>query len=68
MPDHLYAISDAEQKAAVVLRFINGLISRRVIDFLKQEGHSSSLEKLRHEAYRRGHEYSLWDHLPNVGR
>ena len=66
MPDHLHVISDGEKKAAVVLRFINGLISRRVIYFLKEEGHSSSLEKVRHESYRRGHEYSLWDHHPNI--
>jgi REP element-mobilizing transposase RayT len=58
MPDHLHVISDGEKKAAVVLRFMNGLISRRIIDFLIQEGHSSSLEKLRHEGYRRGHQYS----------
>src|SRR5438034_11714319 len=61
MPDHLHVITDSEKKAAVVLRFMNGIISRRVIDSLKQAGHSSSLEKLRHESYRRGHEYSLWD-------
>jgi len=66
MPDHLHVISDGEKKAAVILRFINGIMSRRIIDFLKREGHSSSLEKLRHESYRRGHEYSLWDHHPNV--
>lgn len=59
-------ISDGEKKAAVILRFINGLVSRRIIDFLKNEGHSLSLEKLRHGSYRRGHEYSLWDHHPNV--
>ena len=66
MPDHLHVISDGEKKPAVILRFINGLVSRRVIDFLKNEGHSSSLEKLKHGSYRRGHEYSLWDHHPNV--
>jgi len=66
MPDHLHLISDGERKAAVVLRFMNGLISRRIIDFLKQEGYSSSLEKLRRQSDRRGHEYSLWDHHPNV--
>ena len=66
MPDHLHVISDGEKKPAIVLRFINGIISRRVIDFLKGEGHFGSLEKLRHESYRRGHEYSLWDHHPNV--
>lgn len=66
MPDHLHIISDGEKKAAVVLRFINGLISRRVIDFLKAEGHLTSLEKLRRGPDRRGHNYSLWDHHPNV--
>jgi REP element-mobilizing transposase RayT len=66
MPDHLHVISDGDNKAAVVLRFMNGLVSRRIIDFLKQEGHSSSLEKLRRESDRRGHQYSLWDHHPNV--
>jgi putative transposase len=66
MPDHLHVISDGERKPAVVLRFINGIISRRVIDYLKQKGHESSLEKLRRESSARGHEYSLWDHHPNV--
>ncbi len=66
MPEHLHVISDGERKAAVVLRFINGIISRRIIDFLKHEGHEKSLAKLRRSASRRGHEYSLWDHHPNV--
>ena len=66
MPDHLHIISDGEKKSSAVLRFVNGLVSRRIIDFLKSEGHTASLEKLRHASYRRGHEYSLWDHHPNV--
>jgi hypothetical protein len=33
MPDHLHLITDGEKKAAVVLRFVNGIISRRVIDY-----------------------------------
>jgi len=47
MLDHLHVITDGDKKAAVVLRFINGLVSRRIIDFLKREGHRSSLKKLR---------------------
>ena len=66
MPDHLHLISDGEKKPARVLQFVNGIVSRRVIDFLKQRGHNSSLKKLQHEEYRRGHKYSLWDHHPNV--
>jgi putative transposase len=37
-----------------------------VIDLLKSERHLSSLEKLKHEEYRRRHRYSLWDHHPNI--
>ena len=66
MPDHLHLITDGEKKASVVLRFINGIISRRLIDYLKREGHQNSLKKLRRESSTRGHEYSLWDHHPNV--
>jgi REP element-mobilizing transposase RayT len=66
MPDHLHLVSDSEKKPAKVLQFVNGIVSRRVIDFLKQHGHDSSLKKLQHEEYRRGHKYSLWDHHPNV--
>src|SRR2546428_4560512 len=66
MPDHFHVITDGEKKASLIQRFINGITSRRVIDFLKKDGHTSSLEKLRHEEYRRGHRYSLWDHHPNV--
>ena len=44
----------------------NGITARRVIDFLKTERYTSSLEKLRHEDYRRSHRYSLWDHHPNA--
>jgi REP-associated tyrosine transposase len=66
MPDHLHVISDGEKKAAVVLRFINGIVSRRIIDYLKIQHHQDSLEKLRRASNSRGHEYSLWDHHPNV--
>ena len=66
MPDHLHLITDGEKKSARVLQFANGIVSRRVINFLKEHGHASSLRKLQHEEYRRGHRYSLWDHHPNV--
>jgi len=66
MPDHLQVITDGEKNASVIQRFINGIVSRRVIDFLKNEGYTASLQKLRHEEYRRGHRHSLWDHHPNV--
>ena len=66
MPDHLHTIVGSELKPSKVLQYINGIISRRVIQFLKDEGHLLSLEKLRHEALRRNYRYSLWDHHPNA--
>lgn len=66
MPDHFHVMTDGVEKSSKVLQFINGIVSRRVINFLKEHGHESSLRKLQHEEYRRGHRYSLWDHHPNV--
>jgi REP element-mobilizing transposase RayT len=66
MPDHLHVITDGFLKPSKILRFINGIISRRVIDHLKEHGHNSSLQKLRHEIKEREYRYSLWDHHNNV--
>ena len=35
MPDHLHLITGSERRPSEVLRFTNGIISRRVIDHLK---------------------------------
>jgi REP element-mobilizing transposase RayT len=66
MPDHLHLITDAKHKPSKVLRYVNGIISRRVIDHLKAHGHNASLQKLAHETKERGYRYSLWDHNSNV--
>ena len=66
MLDHLHVITDSEKKPKVIHRFINGIISRRVIDFLKQNDYLASLQKLRRPRDRRGHEFSLWDHHPDT--
>lgn len=66
MPDHLHAITDGNLKPSEVLRYLKGIISRRVIDHLKVHGHNASLQKLRHETRERAYRYSLWDHHSNV--
>ena len=66
MSDHLHVITDAVLKPSSVLRYINGIMSRRVIDHLKEHGHNASLRKLEHETKDRGYRYSLWDHHNNV--
>ena len=66
MPDHLHAITDSAIKPSKILQYINGIVSRRVIDYLKEHGHNSSLRKLQRESGVRGHRYSLWEHHSNV--
>jgi putative transposase len=66
MPDHLHAITDSAIKPSKILQFVNGIISRRVIDHLKQHGHNASLAKLRRESGARDHKYSLWNHHNNA--
>jgi hypothetical protein len=49
------------------LRYVNGIMSRRVMDYLKEKGYQSSLGKLRRETVRRQqYRCSLWEHHPNT--
>ena len=66
MPDHLHVITDSARSSEDTLRFINGIISHRVIAFLKEKSWESSLLKLRQETKPRQYKHSLWDHHPNV--
>src|SRR5258708_34209771 len=65
MPDHLHTITNGERKPSDVLRFINGIIARRVIEYLKANGYEQSLAKLRSDT-RKGSRHSLWEQHPNV--
>jgi len=66
MPEHLHFISDSTLSASKTLQFINGITGRRIIDYLKEHQHESSLQKLRHEIRPRRYGYSLWDHHPDA--
>ncbi len=66
MADHFHAITDSILKPSKVIQYLNGIISRRVIDHLQEHGHNASLQKLRRESGARGHTYSLWDHHSNA--
>ena len=66
MPDHLHVLTDGTRKTSDVLRFTKGITSHRVIEYLKEQGYESSLEKLRHEKQARQYKYSLWQHHSNV--
>jgi putative transposase len=66
MPDHIHALIGSQRKPSEVLRYVNGIAGRRIIDFLKERGFESSLQKLSHTKATRQHKYSLWDHHPNL--
>jgi len=66
MPDHIHAITDGARKPSDTLRFVNGILSHRVIEYLKAKGHDASLAKLRTQQKDRGYRYSLVDHHSNV--
>jgi len=66
MAEHLHVLTDGILKASETLRYINGILSHRVIGYLKEGGFTSSLEKLRVAPKGRRHEYSLVDHHSNA--
>ena len=66
MPEHLHVLADGTLKASETLRYVNGILSHRVISYLKEGGFTTSLEKLRGVAKDRRHEYSLVDHHSNA--
>jgi REP element-mobilizing transposase RayT len=66
MPDHIHLITDPARKPSDTLRFINGIIARHVIDYLKENNFESSLKKLRREREDGDHKYSLWEHHSNT--
>jgi len=66
MAEHLHALADGTLKGSETLRYINGILSHRVIGYLKEGGFTISLEKLRGAPKGRGHEYSLVDHHSNA--
>ena len=66
MPDHIHGIAGSELKPSRTMQYINGIISRLVINYLKENGYQSSLDKLRHEERERRYRYSLWEHHSNT--
>lgn len=65
MPDHIHLVTDSRRKSKDVHRFVNGIVSRRVIDYLKEKGHAVSLKKLK-TVRTDGSQYSLWQHHPDT--
>jgi REP element-mobilizing transposase RayT len=62
MPDHVHALVYSEKEMKDVLRLLNGISARRVIQYLKQNNFHNSLFKLRGETRGRNHKHSVWHH------
>jgi REP element-mobilizing transposase RayT len=66
MPEHVHVLTDGTLKGSETLRYVNGILSHRVIEYLRKKGLTSSLEKLRITPDGHGHQYSLVDHHSNA--
>ena len=66
MPDHYHLITDSSRKPSEVLRYLNGITARRIINYLKENDLTSSLEKLKRETKKREYKHSLWERHPNA--
>ena len=66
MIDHMHLVTSRPSTTSDVLRVIKGITARRVIDYLKENSHFSSLAKLQHAARERNFKYSLWQVERNV--
>lgn len=62
MPDHFHIITDGRRKTSESLRFINGVTAKHILDHLKENQLTSSLEKLRQFKKKDGSQYSVWEH------
>ena len=68
MPDHTHLLTDNEREMGDVLRFMNGISAKRVIDHLKEKGFESSLSKLRIQERKNKHMHSVYEHHANAIR
>ena len=68
MPDHTHLLTDNARAIKDVLRFMNGISAKRVIDHLKTGDHERSLAKLRIEERENKYKHSVYEHHPNAFR
>lgn len=62
MLDHVHLLAYSERKMEDVLRLMNGISARRIIQYLNENNYQSSLFKLRGAIRERNHKHSVWQH------
>ncbi len=68
MPDHTHVLSDNAREIKDVLRYLNGISAKRIIDHLKEQKYGGSLEKLRIQERENRYKHSVYEHHPNALR
>jgi putative transposase len=68
MTDHTHVLSDNAREMKDVLRFLNGISAKRIVDHLKENGYELSLAKLRIQERDNRHKHSVYEHHPNAIR
>jgi REP-associated tyrosine transposase len=66
MPDHLNIITFGEIHPSRILRFVQGVVSHRVIHYLKKNKFESSLEKIRAKRPSQMCQFSIWQGRPSL--
>jgi putative transposase len=66
MWDHMHLLTSRTSTTSNMLRVMKGITARRLIDYLKENSHVSSLAKLQHQERNRNYRYSLWQTEKNV--
>jgi putative transposase len=62
----MHLLTSRPSTTSNVLRVLKGITARRLIDYLKETNHFSSLAKLQHQQRDRNYKYSLWQTEKNV--
>jgi putative transposase len=68
MIDHTHVVTDSPREMKDVLRYLNGVSARRVIQYLQTNEFESSLHKLRIQERGNRHKHSVYEHHPNALR
>ena len=68
MPDHTHTLTENSREIKEVLRYLNGISARRVVNYLKENGYQRSLDKLSVTEQRDTQKYSVYQHHPNAIR
>jgi len=66
MLDHYHILTDSKRLPSDTLRYLNGVTAKRILDHLKENELTTSLNKLRSFEKKKGYKYSVWEHHPDT--